>query len=132
VNKQPWEFVIVEERAILDALAAELPFAKMAAEAPAAIVACAVPARAYEGKIEYAVIDASLACENLLLAADALGLGAVWTALYPQAQHEAVARRLLGIPEGIVALALIPVGRPRGETRPKDKFRPELIHRGRW
>ncbi len=132
VNKQPWDFVVVEDRATLVALAAALPFAKMTAEAPAAVIVCAVPARAYENKVEYAVIDASLACENLLLAVDALGLGAVWTAVYPQAEREDPVRKLLGIPADVIPLALIPLGHPRGEFTPKEKYRPELIHRGRW
>ncbi|MEI6876575.1 MAG: nitroreductase family protein, partial [Spirochaetota bacterium] len=99
---------------------------------PLGIVVCALPKDAYEGKTEYAVIDASCAAENLLLAADALGLGAVWTALYPQPAREASARRLLGIPEDVIPLAFIPIGRPRGEILPKEKFKEAKVHRGRW
>ncbi len=132
VNKQPWDFILVDDRATLDALAAALPYAKMAAEAPFAVVACAVPSRAFERSLELAVIDTSLACENLLLAVDALGLGAVWTALYPEAGRQSEARRILGIPADVLPLAFIPIGKPRTEAVPKDKYRPELIHRGRW
>jgi len=132
VNCQPWEFIVVEERTILNALAAALPYAKMAAEAPAAVIVCAVPSRAFEENLAFAIIDASLACENLLLAAEALDLGAVWTALYPEAPREAIARQILGIPKEVIPLALIPLGKALGETKPKNKFRPELIHRGRW
>ncbi|MDA8410750.1 MAG: nitroreductase family protein [Treponema sp.] len=132
VNRQPWEFIIIENRATLDALAEALPYAKMARHAPGAVLVCADPLRAHQGKVEYAVLDASAACENLLLAADALGLGAVWTAVYPQADRQAVVRKLLGIPEGIIPLALVPVGHPKGEQRPQDKYKPELIHREGW
>ena len=132
VNRQPWDFVIIEDRTMLDALAEALPYAKMAKEAPGAILVCADPARAHQGKAEYAVIDASAACENILLAAEALGLGAVWTAVYPQPDRQAVARKLVGVPEGVIPLALVPIGHPRGEQRPKDKYNPELIHRERW
>ena len=132
VNRQPWEFIVVEDRPTLDALADALPYAKMAKQAPAAVMVCADPARAHQGKAEYAVLDASAACENLLLAADALGLGAVWTAVYPQPDREAIARKLLGIPEGIIPLALVPIGHPKGDQVPKDKYRAELIHKGRW
>ena len=52
VNKQPWDFIVIDDRRTLDALAAELPYAKMATEAPAAVVVCAVPARANEGKLD--------------------------------------------------------------------------------
>jgi nitroreductase len=132
VNRQPWEFVVIEDRSTLDALAESLPYAKMAKQAPGAVLVCAVPARANQQKAEYAVLDASAACENLLLAADALGLGAVWTAVYPQADRQAIVRQILGVPENAIPLAFVPIGYPKVEERPKDKFRPELIHRERW
>ena len=43
-----------------------------------------------------------------------------------------VARSILGIPTEILPLAFVPLGRPRGVTAPKDKWRPEFVHRGRW
>jgi len=132
VNRQPWEFVIIRTREKLDALAAALPYAGMARQALLGVVVCAVPAQAHEKRAEYAVIDASIACENLLLAAEALGLGAVWTALYPQTDRQAAARRLLGIPEEVIPLAFVPIGRPRGEGGAKDKFKEEKIHREQW
>ena len=132
VNMQPWEFVAINERSILDALADVLPYAKMAKEAPAGLVVCAVPARAFEKRLSYAIIDASLAAENFLLAVDALGLGAVWTALYDIPEREAAARNILGIPESVVPLAFIPFGVPTGAPQPKDKYHHEYIHRNRW
>ncbi len=131
-NEQPWEFVVVTDRGILDGLADELPFAKMAHEAPMGIVVCADPSQAHQGKAEYALIDASCAAENLLLAAEALGLGAVWTALHPQPDREEVARRFLGIPESVIPLAFIPVGRAKSEGKALNKFKESKIHRGRW
>ncbi len=132
VNSQPWEFIVVTQREKLKALAEALPYARMTAGAAGALVACAVPRRAFGGSREFAVIDTSLACENFLLAAEALGLGAVWTALYPDAVREKAARVLLGIPEDIIPLALIPVGIPAGEVKPKDKYRKELVHNEVW
>jgi nitroreductase len=132
VNRQPWEFIVIEERTTLAALADSLPYAKMAKQAAGAVLVCAVPERANQQRVEYAVIDASAACENLLLAADALGLGAVWTAVYPQADRQAFVRRILGIPENVIPLALVPIGYPAVDERPKDKYRPEFVHRERW
>jgi nitroreductase len=129
MNKQPWEFVVVEEKATREALAAALPYAKMSAEAPAVFVICGSLART---NAEFAVIDASAACENLLLAAAALGLGGVWTALYPDKQRAEDARRILGIPKDVIPLACVPIGRPRGPVQPKDKYNPKYIHRNRW
>lgn len=132
VNSQPWDFVIIEDRKTLDALADALPYAKMAREAPGAVVLCGSAARAFGGKEAFAVIDASLAGENLLVAATALGLGAVWTALYPEEARMAATRSVLGVPRDVIPLAFIPVGHPKGPAVPKDKYRTELIHRERW
>jgi nitroreductase len=132
VNCQPWEFVIVRDRATLVRLADALPYAKMAAQASGAVLVCARPDKAYQGSVDYAVIDASLACQNLLLAATALDLGAVWTAVHPDAGREAAVRDLLGVPSGVIPLALVPVGKPANPVEAKDKYRPELVHHGRW
>lgn len=132
VNCQPWEFIAIRDRKTLDALAAALPYAKMASDSGGALVACAIPEKAFQGKSEFAVIDASLACENFLLAAAALGLGAVWTALYPEPDREASARRVLGIPESVIPLAFIPIGYPAESPAVKDKYRTSSVHWDRW
>ena len=77
-------------------------------------------------------IDCSAATENILLAAHALGLGAVWTACWPYEDRYAPVKDILGIPEKIMPLAIIPVGHPAEFPVPKDKWKPERIHRERW
>jgi nitroreductase len=132
VNKQPWAFVVVTDRKILEALAAGLPYAKMLDKAGAAIIVCAISAKAYEKSLELAVIDSTCASENILLAAEALGLGAVWTAAYPYKDRMEVARKALSIPQDIIPLNVIPVGHPTGTDKPKDKYKPENIHWEKW
>lgn len=132
VNCQPWDFVVIQDHDTLERLAETLPYAKMTTQAAGAVLVCTHPEKAYEGSKEYAVIDASLACANLLLAATALGLGAVWTAVYPDPSREIQVHRILGIPPEVIILALVPVGYPEGEVKAKDKFKPTLIHREHW
>ena len=132
VGKSPWEFVVVTERSILDALREGLPYAKMLDKAGAAIAVCGIPAKAHLNKVEYAVIDACCATMNILLAAEALGLGAVWTAAYPYDDRAAHVRAVLGIPAEVIPLNVIPVGHPTGADKPKEKYRAEMIHRERW
>lgn len=131
-NQQPWSFVAVTERATLDSLAEGLPYAKMLAQAGAAIVICTEAEKATGGREEFAVIDASLAGENILLAVESLRLGAVWTAAYPDPDRMAYVRKVLGIPEAVIPLAVIPVGVPTGEDKPKDKYHKEKIHWEKW
>lgn len=84
VNRQPWEFMVVDDPATLKRLANALPYAKMAVDAPVAIVICGNKDRFLEG-VDGVLWeqDLSAASENLLLAAHAIGLGGVWTCLYP-------------------------------------------------
>jgi nitroreductase len=132
VNRQPWAFVVVTDRKTLDTLAARLPYAKMLDKAGAAIIVCAIPEKAHDKRIEFAVIDSTCASENILLAAEALGLGAVWTAAYPYKDRMDVARKALNIPQDIIPLNVIPVGHPTGTDKPKDKYKPENIHWEKW
>jgi nitroreductase len=131
-NCQPWEFVIVTERKILHALGDALPYAKMIYKAGAAIAVCGVPAKAHKQMNEYAVIDSTLASQNILLAAEALELGAIWTAAYPYPDRMKTVRTILNIPAPIIPLNVIPIGHPTGEDEPKNKFNSGLIHKETW
>ncbi|HVN48705.1 MAG TPA: nitroreductase family protein, partial [Bacteroidota bacterium] len=132
VNCQPWEFILVTEHATLDKLADALPYAKMLYKAGAAIIVCGVPELAHRKYHEFAVIDSTLASENILLAAEALGLGAIWTAAYPYPERIEPVRTILQIPENIIPLNVIPVGHPTGEDVPKQKFNKTKIHYEQW
>ena len=132
VNKQPWAFVVVTDRKILDALADSLPYAKMLYKSGAAIIICAIPEKAHSEKTEFAIIDCSLAGENILLTVESLGLGALWTAAYPYEERMNTVRNVLGIPQNIIPLNVIPIGHPTGEDKPKDKFKEENIHWEKW
>jgi len=132
VNKQPWSFVAVTDRKTLDTLKEGLPYAKMLDKAGAAIIVCAIPDKAYDNSTDFAVIDSTCASENILLAAEALGLGAVWTAAYPYTERMDIVRKTLNIPDNIIPLNVIPVGHPTGSDKPKDKYKPENIHWEKW
>jgi nitroreductase len=132
VGRQPWAFVVVTDRKILDMLKDGLPYAKMLGKAGAAIIVCAMPEKAYEKKVEFAVIDSACAGENILLAAEAIGLGAVWTAAYPYKDRMDVVRKALYIPDDVIPLNVIPVGHPTGVDKPKNKYNPENIHLEKW
>ncbi|ROL58405.1 nitroreductase family protein [Bacteroidetes/Chlorobi group bacterium Naka2016] len=132
VNMQPWEFVVITNKETLLAMADNLPYAKMLQNAGACIVVCAIPALAHRKLKDYAIIDCSCASQNILIAAEALGLGAVWTALYPNIDRIEFVRKQLGIPRDVIPLNAIAIGIPTGEDQPKDKFKPEKIHFEKW
>lgn len=124
---RPWEFVVVTDRPILDSLAASLPYAKMLAKAPLAVIVCGSPDRS-----SYWYLDCSAAAENILLAARAVGLGGVWTAAYPYAERMSAVRTHVGLPEDILPLCVIPIGYPATQESPKQKFDRTRIHYNKW
>jgi nitroreductase len=128
VNKQPWHFVVVTDREQLNALAAANRGTGMAAKAPLAIVVCGDMQKTLSGIGQgFWVQDCSAATENILLAANALGLGGVWTGLYPNEERANAVRDVLKAPEHIVPLCVIVIGHPAETPTPKDKWKPENI-----
>lgn len=136
MNRQPWAFVVVRDRAMLDSLAEKLRHAKMLAGAPLAIAVCAEKMITLkDGTVvenQFWQQDAAAATENLLLAAEALGLGAVWTAAAPDPEREGIVKEALEIPGTVVPLCVISIGHPAEKTEPKDKWKPEKIHFEKW
>lgn len=132
-NMQPWAFICITKREILDQLANGLPYAKMLFRAKAAIVVCGIPDKSGQDSPEgYWVQDCSAATQNILLAAEAIGLGTVWTGVYPRPERISVVRSVLGIPEAVFPLNVIPIGYSDGIDKPKDKYREENIMWEGW
>lgn len=141
MNVQPWRFVVVRDQAVKDVLAGG--FNKMIAKAPVVFVVCGETTvlRRPRGEADAEPVlvenhnwtaDCAAATENLLLAAEALGLGAVWTACYPYDDRMNPAREVLGLPENVTPYCIVPCGYPGGDDQPKDKWKPENIHYDKW
>jgi nitroreductase len=104
----------------------------MLSTAGAAIIVCTEPEKAHNKSQDLAIIDASLAGENILLAIEALGLGGVWTAAYPYADRMKHVRTVLHIPQEVIPLNVIAIGVSAGKDKPKDKYIKEKIHWEQW
>lgn len=130
VDRRPWEFIVVTRPDILEQLRDRLPHCKMVAQAGSAVVVVGDRLRQHRGfDLDYWIMDCSAAVQNILLAATALGLGAVWTAAYPDPLRVAAVREILNMPqEHLVPLAVIPIGTPAGDETPKDKWDPTRVH----
>ena len=105
---------------------------RAAMAAPLAVVVCGDLSRNPGASGDWWVMDASAASENLLLAAHALGLGAVWTGVYPRGERVEAVRRVLGLPSDVVPLNLIPVGYPADNPEPKQKWNPANVRHNGW
>jgi len=124
---RPWEIVVINDREALDLLTAALPYAKMLETAPLAIVVCGDTTRSHLW-----VYDCSAVTQNILLAVEALGLGAVWTAAHPYEDRMNAVMKTTGLPAHILPLAVIPIGYPNGDFEPKDKYDETKIHFNKW
>ena len=128
MNKQPWHFVVVDSRHVLDALSEANPHATMLKKAPLAIVVCGDMNKTIEGGgKDFWIQDCSAVTENILLAAHAMGLGAVWTGVYPAEDRCQAISKVLELPETIIPLSCIVIGYPGENPQPKDKFKEENI-----
>ena len=128
MNRQPWHFVVVSDKQVLGELAGQGRRGDMLRNAPLAIIVCGDFTKTGEGKgQEFWIQDTSAATENLLLAAHAQGLGAVWTAAWPMDERYKNIQKVLSMPETIVPLCTVVIGYPDEQPTPKDKWKPENV-----
>jgi len=133
MNVQPWAIVIVSDRKKLDELCAALPYAKMLEKASAAFVICGDPRKDETIAAKHWTVDCAAMSENILLAVHSLGLGAVWTAVFPDGPRLDSVRRIIGIPPEIIPLNVIPIGVIAGKAPvPKDKYNAAAVRFDRW
>lgn len=129
-NQQPWQFVVITDRKLLDAIPAFHPYARMVLQAPVAVLLCGD--LSLEKHKDYWVQDCSAAMQNMLLAIHASGLGGVWLGVHPNAERVAGFRKLLNLPEAIVPLGLLPFGYPSEQPPSVDRYNPSRIHTNHW
>ena len=133
INKQPWAFIVVTDEAVIAQLGEALPYSRCCNHPAVAIIPCGDLTKAIPGEMaNFWINDVSAATENLLLAAHAMGLGAVWTGLHPDMNRARLVQEMLGLPEHIIPLCVVPVGVPAEQPEIKDKFKPENIHYNQW
>ncbi len=128
LNAQPWHFIIINDRNLLKQLATASPHTGILETAPMAIAVCGDTSKklnAPEGV--YWIQDVSAATENLLLAAQALGLGATWTGSYPVDDRYKIAKEALQLPPNILPVSIVALGYPAMEPQIKDKWNVDNI-----
>jgi len=129
-NEQPWRFLVIKDRETLNEIPRFHPYSRMLDHAPVAILVCGDKRlEKYEG---YWVQDCSAATQNILIAVQAKGLGAVWLGIYPLEERVAEFRKLLDIPDSVIPFALISIGYPAEQKPPSERFDASRIHHERW
>lgn len=126
-NRQPWYLIAIKDNEVLVDLTEYLPYGQMLNEASAAIVVCGDLAKANLDGPEYWVQDCAAVTQNILLAAEAIGLGAVWIGVYPHIGRTEDLMDYFDLDGLLVPLSVISIGYPKGDPQPKDKWDPEKV-----
>ena len=129
-NSQPWQFIIIQDLKKLEAIASGHLYAVLAAKAPVAILVCGEPEKEkHEG---FWIQDCAAATQNMLLAAHALGLGAVWLGIFPREERIKSMRSIFGIPEKIVPFSLVTLGYADEDKAEENRFDLNRVHYDKW
>ncbi len=142
-NIQPWSFVLLSDTSHYDEIFGDNHNMAMFKQSAAIVVMCAdtTVVRPPRDNPDAPAVqqpsgtwrdDMGAVTENLLLAVEAYGLGACWTACYPYVDRMAPVKQALGLPATVVPYSVVPIGYPAGDEQPKDKWDPARIHYGRW
>ena len=129
-NENPWHFIIITDKNILNNIPKFHPHSDMLKEASLAILVC------FDINLEthkkMAIQDCSAATENILISANAKGIGSVWLGIFPREERIKGIVKILNLPENIIPFSLISLGYPGEKKINKKKFDLNRIHKNKW
>ncbi len=124
-NNKPWQFIVINDPAILRKISDVHSGAPFTPDAPLSILVCG-DLEKYPGIseefLDVWIIDSSIAAQNILLAAHGKGLGAVWTGVYPMGERVDGMIELFKLPKNIIPLALLVIGYPNEQLPALDRY----------
>ncbi len=130
MNRQPWHFVVIRDRQMLETIPRYQPYTKMLPQAGCCVVVCGDKLR--QPLVGFLAEDCSAVIQNMLLAAHALGLGAVWCGVYPVSLFTKALTKLLHLPDVIVPIGMVGIGHPAEQRDTPERFDPARIHSETW
>ena len=132
VARDPWHFLVIRSQQTLQQLADVLPNGQMLRQAAAAFIACGDISRVHDRQESYMLQDTSAAVENILLAANALGLGGCWLGVHPRPERIAGIRDLFRLPDNIIPVCGIALGWPAERPPPRTRYNQDRVHMEKW
>ena len=126
------EFIVINDRNILNEIQKFNPNRLQLKKASVAILVCVNQAKEKKQGLGFGVLDGAVACENILIAANALGLGAVWTSIYPFQDRIPKVQKMLNLPEQVIPMTIIPVGYPAERKMRENRYDASRVHNNRW
>ena len=132
VAKDPWHFIVVQDRENLNNIADILPSGKMLRQATAAFIVCGDINKANIQAESYLLQDLSAATENILIAANILELGTCWLGIHPREDRLSGIRQLFELPDNIIPMCGIAIGWPAEKPEARTRYRNERVHIEKW
>jgi nitroreductase len=129
-NQQPWEFIVVTDKEVLNNITKIHPNFQMLTEAALAIIVCADLVK--EVHTGCWVQDCAAATENILIEAKHLGFGSVWLGVYPREDRVTGIKKLFNLPEKVMPLSIVSIGYPAEEKEPSNRYDESRIHINKW
>lgn len=129
-NQQPWDFIVVKNRASMIEITKVHPYSHMLKEAGAAIIVCGNLSK--ERFKDFWVQDCSAATQNILLAAHSQGLGGVWLGVYPDPNRTNDIKKIFNLPENVIPLSIISIGYPAESMSIPDRYSEDNVHYEEW
>lgn len=130
MNLQPWHFVVVEDKKVLNGTLKAIPYAEMLKQANIAILVCGDIN--VEKNEDFIVQNCSAATQNILLAAHDFGLGAVWIGIHPMKEIMEPVSEYFNLPEHIIPVSMVSIGYPAEKVEAENRFNKEKIHLNKW
>jgi nitroreductase len=132
VGCDPWRFIVLRRREVLERVAEGLPHGRMLGTAAVGFVICGDLPSAHDRQLSYMLQDCSAAIQNLLLAAHALGLGACWLGVHPRQDRIQHVSEVLHLPPSVIPVAAVSVGCPGEVKEPRTRYNPAYVHHDQW
>ncbi len=125
-NQQPWQFIVIDDRKLLDEIPNIHPHSDMCKTAALAILVCADLTK--EQTKDMWAFDCAAATQNIMLAAHDNNIGSVWVGIYFRKNYMDAFKKLFNLPQHIIPISLVPLGYPDEEIEKVDRFKKDRIH----
>jgi nitroreductase len=129
-DARPWQFILVTDPEMKNKIKEVHPYVSMITKAPLGVLVCGdLSKEKYPG---FWPQDCSAAMQNLLLAAHASGLGAVWTGIYPLEERIVKVNKIFNLPDYIVPMGLAVIGWPAQNRKSEERYTDECVRYNTW
>lgn len=132
MRRDPWEFIVIDDPAILSDVASFLPHGAMLKDASHGIIVCGDISKAHDNSLSYMLQDVSAAIENLLLSAEMNNIGSCWLGVHPREDRIKAISEYFKLPDNIIPVCAVALGFKAETKAPESRFDPKKIHFNRY